>query len=434
MDILKELNEVSDYIENHITDNIDINMLAKITKQSSDSFCRIFSYTVGMTVNEYIRRRRLSLAILDLQNGNEKIIDIAMKYGWNSSDAFSKAFVNQHGVTPSEARNSNCSVKIYPPVSFEINIKGAKEMDFKVINVDSFDVYGLSKQFSCQSGDRFKQESIMWSVDAEHYPERICNGYDGIWYGIWDNGSYSIARDKNDAEHCNLERITVPGGKYVVFTTEKGGYAGAELPKLHELIFNSWLPNSNYKIKNEYIIEVYHLSTDKIDRRKNRYYEMWIPIEESVDDSIDKCDLIIRQADVNDAKDICKICCDDLGYNCTVDLIRSRLLELDLKREQVLVADYNNKAIGFVHCERYKTLYFEELVNVLGLAVSRNYRRQGIGTALINSVELWTKGNSIHTIRLNSGMARKDAHRFYRSLGFTNEKEQIRFMKTIGTF
>ena len=162
----------------------------------------------------------------------------------------------------------------------------------------------------------------MWSVDAEHYPEGICNGDDGRWYGIWDNGSYSIARDKNDAEHCNLERITVPGGKYVVFTTEKGGYAGAELPKLHELIFNSWLPNSNYKIKNEYIIEVYHLATDKIERRKNRYYEMWIPIEESVDESIDKCDLIIRQADVNDAKDICKICCEDLGYNCTVDLIR----------------------------------------------------------------------------------------------------------------
>lgn len=431
MDVLKELNEVSAYIESHITDNINIDELAKITMQSSDCFNRLFSYMVGMTVNEYIRRRKLSLAIFDLQNSNEKIIDIAMKYGWNSSDAFSKAFVNQHGITPSNARNRIGSAKIYPPVSFEVNIKGAREMDFKVIEIDSFEVYGLSKQFGCQAGDRFKQESIMWSVDAEHYPERICNGYDGIWYGIWDNGSYTIARNENDVEYSNLEKIIVPGGKYVVFTTDKGGYAGAELPKLHELIFNSWLPNSSYKIKNEYIIEVYHLATDKTERRKNRYYEMWIPIDEDNGKPINNNDFIIRQANVDDAEDICKICCDDLGYNCTGDLIKERLYGLDLKREQVFVAEYSGKIIGYVHSEIYKTLYFEALVNLLGLAVSKNYRRQGVGTSLINKVEDWAKENQIKMIRLNSGMARKGAHEFYRQLGFDNEKEQIRFLKRL---
>lgn len=431
MDVLKELNEVSMFIEEHITDDIDIDELAKITMQSSDSFSRLFSYMVGMTVNEYIRRRKLSLAINDLQNGSDKIIDIAIKYGWNSSDAFAKAFINQHGVTPSNARNRIGSVKIYPPVSFEVNIKGAKEMDFKIVDVDCFEVYGLSKQFGCQAGERFKQENVMWSVDAEHYPEKICNGYDGIWYGIWDNGSYAIAREEEDVEYNNLEKIIIPAGKYVVFTTEKGGYAGTELPKLHDLIFNSWLPSSNYQIKKEYIIEVYHLATDKAERRKNRYYEMWIPIEENANKYIDKSKVIIRQANVNDANGICKICCDDLGYNCEVDLIKERIKGLDLARERVFVAEYDNHILGYVHAEDYKTLYFDELVNLLGLAVANDYRRQGVATALIGQVELWAKEQGAKMIRLNSGSLRREAHEFYRKLGFDNEKEQIRFLKKI---
>lgn len=431
MDVLKELNEVSAYIENHITENINIGELAKITMLSPDGFCRLFGYMVGMTVNEYIRKRRLSLAAFDLQNGDEKIIDIAMKYDWNSADAFTKAFVNQHSVTPSEARNHIGSVKIYPPVSFEVNIKGAKEMDFKIIEANGFEVYGLTKQFGCQAGERFKQENIMWAVDEEHYPEKICNGYDGIWYGIFNNGEYSIARSKADIEYDNLEKITIPSDKYAVFTTEKGGYAGTELPKLHDLIFNSWLKSTDYKIKKEYIIEVYHLATDKAERRKNRYYEMWIPIEDNTPKSINKDCLIIRNTTKNDASGICKICCDDLGYNCTVDLVEKRLSELDLNREQVFVAEYNSTVIGYVHAERYKTLYFNELVNLLGLAVAKNYRRQGVATELIKHVEHWARDNGIKMIRLNSGSSRKEAHEFYRKLGFDNEKEQIRFIKSL---
>lgn len=431
MDVLKELNEVSLYIEKHITDNIDISELAKITLQSSDSFSRLFSYMVGMTINEYIRRRKLSIAVDDLQNSDMKIIDIAMKYGWNSSDAFAKAFVNQHGTTPTNARNKIGSVKIYPPVSFELNIRGAKEMDFKIVDVDSFEVLGLSKQFGCQAGDRFKQENIMWSVDAEHYPERICNGYDGTWYGIWDNGNYSIARNEEDVEYNNLEKITIPSGKYAVFTTEKGGYAGTELPRLHDLIFNSWLPNSNYKIKKEYIIEVYHLATDKVERRKNRYYEMWIPIEENTNAVVDSASITIHHANVSDYADIHKICQDDLGYNCSVDLVKERLEKLDLNRERVFVADIDGKVVGYVHAEKYNTLYFESMVNIQGLAVSKAYRRNGCGKALMDAVENWAKECGIQYVRLNSGMTRTEAHDFYRSIGYDNEKEQIRFMKKL---
>lgn len=271
----------------------------------------------------------------------------------------------------------------------------------------------------------------MWSVDAEHYPEKICNGYDGVWYGIWNNGLYSIARSKEDIEYNNLERIIIPAGKYAVFTTEKGGYAGSELPRLHDLIFNSWLPNSNYKIKKEYIIEVYHLATDKTERRKNRYYEMWIPIEQNDNAVVDKSSVIIRQAKADDYADICKICCDDLGYNCSADLVKERLKNLDLNRERVFVADVGGKAVGYVHAERYNTLYFESMVNIQGLAVSKAYRRNGCGKALMDAVEAWAKECNINFVRLNSGLTRNEAHNFYRSIGYDNEKEQIRFMKKL---
>ena len=94
-------------------------------------------------------------------------------------------------------------------------------------------------------------------------------------------------------------------------------------------------------------------------------------------------------------------------------------------------ASKDGRIIAYVHAERYKTLYFEELVNLLGLAVAKDYRRQGVATELMNQVEHWTKDNGIKMIRLNSGSSRKEAHEFYRKLGFDNEKEQIRFMKSL---
>lgn len=279
VEILKELNGVSEYIENHITDDINISELAKITMQNSDGFLRLFTCIVGMTVNEYIRRRRLTLAVYDLQNSNEKVIDIAVKYGWNSCDAFRKAFFAQHGATPSKARDKSTPVKIFPPVHFEINVKGATNMNCKIVETKDLELYGITEVFGGTAGERFEQENIMWAADCRHIPEKICNGYDGVWYGIWNNGKYSIARAKEDTDFDNLERIVLKGGKYAVFTTEKGGYAGTELPKMHDLIFNSFLPNSKYNVKDDYIVEILHLATDKAERRKNRYYEICIPID-----------------------------------------------------------------------------------------------------------------------------------------------------------
>jgi AraC family transcriptional regulator len=431
MNILNELNEACNYIENNIENEIDIKEIARITNQSTDSINRFFVSMLGITIKEYIRKRRLSLAVYDLQNSDEKITDIAFKYGFNSYDSFCKAFLNQHNVTPTQAKNPSCEVNIFPPATFEINVKGAQKIKFKICDLEEFEVYGISKNFNCQSSDRFKQEKEMWSIDYEHYPEKICQGYDGIWYGIFENGKYSITRKKEDVEFNNLEKIKIESGKYAVFTTDKGGYAGDELSKTHDLIFNSWLKDTQYNIKREYIIEVFHLATDRAKRRKNRYYEIYIPINEPFSNDFDINDIIIRQAKIEDYKDICKICCDDLGYNCSEELVKERLKGLDENNERVLVAVYNDKVVGYLHAQIYKTLYFEELINFLGLAVSKEYRNKKVGTRLVNEIENWAKENGIKKVRVNSGFSRKEAHEFYRSLGYNNEKKQIRFLKSL---
>lgn len=431
MNILNELNEACNYIENNIENEIDIKEIARITNQGTNSINRFFVSMLGITIKEYIRKRRLSLAVYDLQNSDKKITDIAFKYGFNSYDSFCKAFLNQHNVTPTQAKNPSCEVNIFPPATFEINVKGAQKIKFKICDLEKFEVYGISKNFNCQSSDRFKQEKEMWSIDYEHYPEKICQGYDGIWYGIFENGKYSIARKKEDVEFNGLEKIKIKSGKYAVFTTDKGGYAGDELSKTHDLIFNSWLKDTQYNIKREYIIEVFHLATDRVKRRKNRYYEIYIPINEPFSNDFDINNIIIRQAKIEDYKDICKICCDDLGYNCSEELVKERLEGLDKNNERVLVAVYNSEVVGYLHAQIYKTLYFEELINFLGLAVSKEYRNKKVGTRLVNEIENRAKENGIKKVRVNSGFSRKEAHEFYRSLGYNNEKEQIRFLKSL---
>ena len=129
--------------------------------------------------------------------------------------------------------------------------------------------------------ERFKAEHTMWADDCDHIPEKICEGYDGGWYGIWNMGSYAITRDEENVTGSKLETHFIPGGKYAVFTTQRGGYAGDELPKLHDLIHNSWLPTSGYRQVNDLEVEVFHLWTDRAERRKKRYYEIWIPVEKA---------------------------------------------------------------------------------------------------------------------------------------------------------
>ena len=141
--------------------------------------------------------------------------------------------------------------------------------------------------------------------------------------------------------------------------------------------------------------------------------------------------MIIREATIEDAFAICNISCADLGYDCSCEFVSTRISNLDKGREKVFVAEVNGIVAGYIHAEKYQTLYFEPMINILGLAVSSEFRRRGIGRMLLKRAERWANEVGIHKIRLNSGASRKETHSFYQAMGYNNEKGQIRFIKDI---
>ena len=139
----------------------------------------------------------------------------------------------------------------------------------------------------------------------------------------------------------------------------------------------------------------------------------------------------IRLVNGDDASQVCAICCDDLGYQCDRALVKERISQLEDEREAVFVAVIDENVVGYIHVEKYNTLYFETMANILGLAVSKRYRKHGVGKALVNQAEKWAVENEISLMRLNSGSSRSGAHKFYRRLGYGSEKDQIRFVKRL---
>ena len=142
-------------------------------------------------------------------------------------------------------------------------------------------------------------------------------------------------------------------------------------------------------------------------------------------------DFIIRKIEIKDADELCKICSEEMGYECDSDLVKSKIEKLDSKREAVFVAEEESQLLGFIHVESYEVLYFESMANILGLAVKKDFQKQGLGKALLLAAENWAEENGIHLMRLNSGVNRTDAHGFYEHLGYVSEKEQKRFVKRL---
>lgn len=154
-------------------------------------------------------------------------------------------------------------------------------------------------------------------------------------------------------------------------------------------------------------------------------------------------DFIIRRIELKDAGELCKICSEEMGYECAPALVKSKIEKLDSKREAVFVAEVEtskgqeffhraeSQLVGFIHVERYEVLYFESMANILGLAVKKDFQKQGLGKALLLAAENWAQENGIRLMRLNSGINRIDAHGFYEHLGYVSEKEQKRFVKNL---
>ena len=178
MEWIKQLNDTINYIEEHLTDEIDYGKLAQIACCSTFHYQRMFTYMAGIPLSEYIRRRKMSLAAVDLQSG-EKVLDIALKYGYSSPTSFNRAFQGVHGVTPSAAKEAGVSLKAYSPISFKITIKGVEEMNYR-IEVKEAIKKGVARP------DPQKRRAIMYTI------QMVKNGKIYILEVLYDKATNTI--------------------------------------------------------------------------------------------------------------------------------------------------------------------------------------------------------------------------------------------------
>lgn len=280
MEWIERLNGAIRYIEEHLEEDVNYEQVARIACCSTYHFQRMFSYMANVPLAEYIRRRRMTLAAVDLQNSNEKVIDIALKYGYNSPTAFNRAFQSVHGITPSQARERGVSIKAFPPISFKITIKGDVEMNYKIVQKGSFRIVGVSQDLYKEIEKNFEIVPKMWQSAAENGTvEKLaymmnsepmgvlgvsaCNGEDNWKYYI------AVASDKTIDE--SLEEYIVPASTWAIFNGE--GSMPHSIQELEKRIVTEWLPTSGYEYGNAPDIEVY-INADP----QNAKFEIWIPV------------------------------------------------------------------------------------------------------------------------------------------------------------
>ncbi len=278
MEWIERLNDAVGYIEEHLTEEIDYERLGKIACCSSYHFQRMFTYMAGVPLSEYIRRRRMSLAAVDLQSTGIKIIDVAGKYGYNSPTAFNRAFQSVHGIAPSAVKNEGVSVKSFPPVSFKIIVKGVEEMNYRIETKAAFRIVGVSVPLEKDIEKNFAVIPRKWQETAVNGTlQKLTGLMDTQPMGVLGVSTcndtepwrYYIAVSSSQTDR-DLEEYTVPAATWAVFP---GAGTNQSIQELERRIVTEWLPTSGYEYGSAPDVEVY-LNPDP----QNAQYEVWIPV------------------------------------------------------------------------------------------------------------------------------------------------------------
>jgi len=283
MEWLERLNEAVNYIEKHLEDEIDYEKVSQIACCSTFHFQRMFSYIADVTLSEYIRRRRMTCAAFDLQNGNEKVIDIALKYGYDSPTAFNRAFQSIHGMAPSMAKSSGTILKAFPPISFKISIKGDVEMDYRIEKKDTFKIVGVKEHYAMTIEESFAKIPLFWeNTKKSGTIETMCSlmnrepkGILGLTTDCMEGRdfNYYIAVATNSKTPEGLDEFSVPACTWAIF--ECTGAMPTAMQELQKRIATEWLPTSGYEYGCNLAIEVY----PEGDQTKGNYKcEVWLPV------------------------------------------------------------------------------------------------------------------------------------------------------------
>ncbi|WP_337970150.1 AraC family transcriptional regulator [Virgibacillus salexigens] len=282
MDLLENMNAAVDYIENHLDQEINYGEIAKIACFSEHHFKRMFSFIAGISLADYVRRRRLTLAAFDLKEGDMRVIDVAIKYGYNSPDSFSRAFQTLHEVTPSSVKNNEVvPLKAYPRMTFQIAIKGDVKMNYKFVEKESFKVVGF-KELVNTDEEGFNPK--LWSTMEEDDYNKLHELEDGDTdlkgiLNITANACHGEEKKDEDLEYyiavtstknCpeGLSELNIPKQTWVVF--DAVGKMPEALTTTWERVYTEWFPTSGYELDEAPEI------VKGVDDTKT---EIWVPVK-----------------------------------------------------------------------------------------------------------------------------------------------------------
>lgn len=259
MDWVKQLNIAIRYIEDHLTGTIEYDELAKMLCCSTYQFQRMFAFMNNVPLSEYIRRRKLSLAVADIQKG-ERVIDVALKYGYSSPTAFSRAFQCLHGITPSEARKKGTLLKTYPPISFKLTITGTEELTYRIEERSAFEVAGVSmlldksleKNFCTvpQFWDNAVQDGTLAKLNSLDKGE-VCDLLGISVCGDYETWKYYIAVATSETAKFEFEKLIIPASKWAIFS---GKGTNVSLDYYEDFIFNWIAADHIYKKRASFVL------------------------------------------------------------------------------------------------------------------------------------------------------------------------------------
>lgn len=289
MDLLKSMNDAMRYIEDNLTEEIDFKEVARIARCSEYHFKRMFSFLSGITLSEYIRRRRISLAALELTNSRMKIIDVAIKYGYSSPDSFTRAFYSLHGVTPSEARNNGQQLKTYPSMTFQLSIRGGDEMNYRIEQKEAFNIVGIKKRVPIIFEGENPEITAIWrslSMDSIDRLKKISNVEPLGMIQASTNFTEGRMEEKGELDQyigvattqkCpeGLSNLEVPPLTWAVF--ESTGPFPSTLQDTWGRIYAEWFPSSTYQIAEG--PEILSIKTKDLTSQSVKT-EIWIPVKQ----------------------------------------------------------------------------------------------------------------------------------------------------------
>lgn len=287
MDWIERLNAAMDYVEDNLTEKMDYKKLARAALCSEYHFTRMFSFVTGISLAEYVRRRKLTQAAFALQNSDIKVIDLALLYGYESPEAFARAFQTLHGLSPSAARKKGAALKAYPRLAFQLTIKGEREMNYRILQKPAFTVYGLEGIFDSADGANFVDIPQFWKDSMENGEfERlrrsagspaILNAVCGYRTTGGTTFPYMICCLKTPlSDISDFTALDVPAGTWAVFANEphSRGETPAALQTLIKRIYTDWLPTASYEKHDGYEFEMYYNAENDLC-----YEEAWVRVQ-----------------------------------------------------------------------------------------------------------------------------------------------------------